>query len=459
MKNINISYPSRARKRASAVLLNPVSASLTVAALILQLMWSFQTWAAPLKTEQWLTSKGTQVTFYEAHEVPMVDVSIAFKAGSAYDGQFYGLSALTTNMLNQGNGTLAATAVAQKLEETGAQFNSDTNKDMSIITLRSLSEINSLTNAFNIFTLIVNQPKFPESEFLQEKNQQLIAIKQQQESPDTVADMNFFQTLYADHPYGHPVLGDKSHVEAITLQQVKDFYQNYFVAKNSVLVLVGDIDSQTAHKLAEQLTGGLSTGVSAPALPVPKTLSQSQNLSILFPASQTAVRLGQIGIDHHNPEYFPLLVGNYILGGSGLVSILGTELRENRGLTYGVYSQFSPMLSPGPFIINFSTQNTQANAAIKLTHDTLAQFLKQGPSAEQLIAAKQNLIGGFPLSLAGNRNIADILLRIAFYQLPANYLNTYIDHVKEVDAKQIQHAFQSTINIDKLLQVEVGPKG
>lgn len=189
---------------------------------------------------------------------------------------------------------------------------------------------------------------------------------------------------------------------------------------------------------------------------MPAISSNAEQINIPFPSSQTVVRLGQIGIDHHNPNYFPLIVGNYILGGGALVSRLGVEVREKRGLTYGVDSQFVPMPGEGPFIISLSTKNDQATNALDITHHTLNRFISNGPSKEELDSAKKYLTGSFPLSLSSNRNIAGLLLRMAFYHLPENYLDTYVQRINAVTHDQIRQAFKEQVNPDKLLLITVG---
>jgi zinc protease len=179
-------------------------------------------------------------------------------------------------------------------------------------------------------------------------------------------------------------------------------------------------------------------------------------MNIQFPSSHTLVRLGQVGIDHKNLDYFPLIVGNYILGGGTLVSRLGAEVREKRGLTYGINSQFTPMPGEGPFIISLSTKNDQANKALQITEDTLNLFINKGPSKQELESAKQYLTGSFPLSLGSNKAIANLLLRMAFYHLPDSYLDTYIARINAVTVDEIKLAFKQQVNTDKLLLVRVG---
>lgn len=426
--------------------------------IITSLFFTQMSLATSYKTEQWQTKNGVRVVFYPAQEVPMLDISIVFAAGSAYDGEQFGLSMLTTQLLNQGCDGWSANKLAEKIEQTGGQYKAESSRDMAVLSMRTLSRPDALKEAVEALSLIVSQPNFPKTAFSQEKNQQLMAIKQLRESPEEVANLTFFKALYGQHPYAHPVVGDEIHVKAITLKHVRDFYQRYFVGKNAVLVLVGAIDSETAHHLANDLVSALPEGQKAAPIPKAEPLTKNETIHVPFPSSQTMLRIGQLGIDHHNPYYFPLLVGNNILGGASLVSTLAIELREKRGLTYGAYSQFAPMPGPGPFIITLSTRNSQVAKAAQLTRDILISFIKDGPSDKKLQAAKQFLTGGFPLSLASNRSIADILIKIAFYHLPENFLDTYIQHINEVTVQDVKKAFQTQLSPNALLEVTVGKK-
>lgn len=412
--------------------------------------------AGSFKLQKWQTANGAQVVFYQALEVPMLDINIAFRAGSAYDGKHYGLSALTTDLLSQGNAGLDATAIAEKFANIGAQYSADSSRDMIVLKLKTLTTQEALQQALETFNLILNKPDFPQDAFHREKSQQLLAIAQNQESPDDVANLVFFKNLYQNHPYAHPVIGIEESVNAIQLHDVHNFYKRYFVGSNAVIVMVGAIDEKKAHELADELLQQLPKGQAAPEVPKAQQLPASEKKDIDFPSSQTVIRLGQIGINHHSPDYFPLTVGNYILGGGALVSRLANEVREKRGLTYGVSSQFIPMPGDGPFLISLATQNKQAATALKLTEDTLAKFMADGPEEAELIAAKQYLTGSFPLSLASNSSIASMLLRLVFYHLPDNYLDTYIDKINAVSASQIKEAFQKQVKLNKMLVVSVG---
>ncbi|CAM2814044.1 zinc protease [Legionella steigerwaltii] len=412
--------------------------------------------ASTFKTEKWFTKNGVQVVFYPAMEVPMLDISIAFAAGSAYDENQYGLSALTSSMMNQGNSGQTATAVAESLADVGVQYKVEINRDMVVFSLRTLVSQEALSKAGYTFTQIINHPDFPDAAFSREKKQQLMAIEQSQDSPNDVAQIGFFQALYQQHPYAHPVRGTAATVNALNKSQLIEFNKRYYVAKNAILVMVGAISSEAAHKLADQLTQELPEGQPAPAIPKATQLTHAETINIPFPSSQTMIRLGQIGIDHHTPNYFPLLVGNYILGGGALVSRLAVEVREKRGLTYGIESQFAPMSGNGPFLISLSTKNKQTKEALDVIQSVLQTYIDQGPTDEEMNAAKQYLIGSFPLSLSGNRSIATLLLRMTFYHLPEDFLDTYTARVNAITSEQVQQAFKQQVNPDKLLLVTVG---
>jgi zinc protease len=158
----------------------------------------------------------------------------------------------------------------------------------------------------------------------------------------------------------------------------------------------------------------------------------------------------------NDEDYFPLYVGNYILGGGGFVSRLMNEVREKRGLAYSVYSYFMPMQQPGAFQIGLQTKKEQADESLKLVRETLRAFVDKGVTEKELLAAKQNIIGGFPLRIDSNKKIIDYLSVIGFYDLPLTYLDDFTARVDKVTTRQIQDAFKRRIDPDSLATVIVG---
>lgn len=406
--------------------------------------------------QHWQTSKGSKVFYYHAPQVPIVDLFVTFYAGSARDGEKAGLAAMTNELLAQGAAGLNADQIALAFENVGADFDSDVDRDTAGMRLRSLSDEKYLKPALETFKLVLSQPAFPDKDFKRLQASQLATIKFSEQSPQTVAKNQFFKSLYQNSSYGSPIIGQHNTVAKLTTEECKRFYQQYYVTNNAVIVMVGDLSLQQAKDMAEQLTADMKPGKKAPSLTPADMQEASQTVNIDFPSSQTVIWLGQIGLSRDTPDYFPITVGNYTLGGGTLVSRLSKNVREDRGLSYAIWSQFYLLASPGPFVISLGTKNSQTEEALTITQQTLQRFIKEGPTEQELNDAKKNLIGSFPLALNSNRKIANVLNAIGVYDLPLDYLDTYRDNVSKVTQQQVKKAFQQHIHPNKLLTVTVG---
>ncbi|OGV27753.1 MAG: hypothetical protein A3F18_00775 [Legionellales bacterium RIFCSPHIGHO2_12_FULL_37_14] len=397
------------------------------------------------------------VLFLASDSVPMVTVHVGFKAGSAMDGELFGLSALTSSLLTKGYANLNTQEVANLIADTGAIIDASTSRDMLDLAINSLTEPMAYKNAMQIFTAILSKPSFSNANLEQQKKQQQAVLRFDKESPNAVAINDFFQSLYLTHPYAHPINGTAKTIQKITRKDVVSFYERYLVRENAVIVIVGKISVNEAKKLANDILSKLKKGKKAPNIPLAKPLTKPFSKHIDFKATQTTFYLGQLGITHHNKNYFPLMVGNYILGSGDLNSRLSLVLREKNGLTYGVSSEFLPMPGIGPFYIHFATKNRAANEALELTNQVVKDFITKGPTEDELNKAKAYLVGSFPLALASNTSIAGKLLKIAFYDLPYDFLATYVQNLQAVTAEEVKIAMQATLRASNMLTVEVGP--
>ncbi len=408
-----------------------------------------------INIQSWSTAKQTNVYFVEKHNLPIVDINIMFHAGSAYDEKHFGIATLTASLLNQGANGKSANDIALAFDDVGALYSSDVKKDYASISLRTLSEAHALDTATHLLKTIVTQPSFPNSAFLRTKQQLIAAIKHSNDTPGQIANKTFFETLYPHHPYGHPSIGTLETLDKITNATVHRFYQEHYAANQSALVIVGDISLKKAKMLAEFLTSDLAIVDKSTKLPkVPPIAAMTK--AVPFKSSQTVIRIGQLGIDYHNKDYFPLIVGNYILGGGGLVSRLADEIREKRGLSYGVGSFFIPLLARGPFIISLATKSQQTTNALEVTDKTVKQYITKGPTKQELIAAKKYLTGSFPLKLSSNRDILNMVSLIGFYRLPLDYLDTYTDNIKAVTLSDINHAVKRWLHPKAFITITVG---
>lgn len=422
-------------------------------ALLLSLPLSAQ---AALAIQHWQTPHGTQVIFVESHELPILDISVDFPAGSARDpGDQAGLAQLTHILLDQGAGGLSDTAIAHRLADVGAVLGGTFDRDRGGVTLRTLSSQAEKDAALNILARVLQQPDFPQAVIKREKQRLIAGIREAEADPGTVADKAFYRALYGTHPYAHDELGDPAAIAKLTRGDVQTFYRTHYSAPNAVISLMGDISRAEAEAIAARLAGGLSSAAAVSALPKPGQ-ARTNEQRIAFPSTQSHVLVGAVGVARNAPDFFPLFVGNYVLGGGGFDSRLMREVRDKRGYAYSAYSYFLPMMEDGPFQLGLQTKLAQTDDALKVAQATLRQFIADGPSEAELKQAKDNLTGGFPLRIDSNKKILEYLSLIGFYKLPLDYLDTWVDKVNAVDVAAVKQAFARHIDPDKLVTVIVG---
>ncbi len=410
-----------------------------------------------LAIKSWTTTNGARVYYVPATSLPMIDVRVVFDAGSARDGKQFGIAQLTNELLPEGAGDWNAQQLAERFEDVGADFSNDAERDMAVISLRSLTEKKWLDTALETMATIISQPRFDQKDIDRDRQLQLVSIEEQQQSPEAIADKLFYKNLYGDdHPYAHSSMGNKATLTSIKREDLVAFHKQYYVGKNAVVAIVGDVDEKQAHQIAEQVVGTLPAGETPAALPEPKPLAKSVTVRQVYPTTQTHLLAGVIGLERGDKDYFPLYVGNHILGGSGFSSRMMAEIREKRALAYSAYSYFLPMHVRGPFQMGAQTRNDKAEETLKLMKQELRTFVAQGPTADELEHAKRNITGGFPLKLASNKNIVQYLAMIGFYKLPLNYLDKFNQQINAVTLKQIKDAFKRRVDPDKLLTVIVG---
>ncbi len=416
------------------------------------------TFAAP-QIQQWQTANGARVFFVPAPEIPMVDAQVVFDAGSARDLAKPGVAVLTNGMLNEGAGDKNADAIAEQFASLGARQGNSAERDMATFSLRSLTDPAKLVPAADLLALILKQPSFPQDAFARVQSNALVGLQAQKQSPEAIASEAFFKAVYGAHPYAGDPSGTEASVKALTVDDLKAFYTQYYVARNAVVAIVGAVDRAGAEKLANTLVGGLPEGAAAAKLPEVAALVDASVVKLSHPSTQTHVLLGQPGLRRADPDYFALYLGNHILGGNGLVSRINDEIREKRGLSYSAYSYFMPMRERGPYILGLQTRTEKTDEAIEVLRDTLEKFVKDGPTAKELDASKKNITGGFALRVDSNKKIADYLALIGFYNLPLDYLDTFIARMNAVTLQQVKDAFKRRIEPGKMVTVIVGKQG
>lgn len=428
-----------------------------IAAFLILFLGFSNAYAKPvLDIHQWTTQNGAQVFFVPTQQIPMLDIRLVFAAGSSRDAESFGLSSLTNSLIGEGSEHLSANQIAENFDAVGAAFSVQAGRDQASISLRTLTQENFLKPAISTFIEAVAHSNFSPDSIVRAKNAAFSAIKSQQQDPGALASNLFYAATFKDSPYAHAAVGTDKTISEITRQNMLDFYHQFYAAHNMKIILVGDISEAKAKQLSNEIAQAFPTGEKAPNLSAIPDTKKSDFVKVQFPAGQTSLMLGQVGISRLDPDFFSLVVGNMILGGSSQISLLNDVLRNQHGLVYFAVSEFMPMQYRGPFVINLKTKNQQAPYALSLIQKLLREFLKQGPKESQLMQAKQNIIGRFPLQMSTNANIVDILSAIAFYDLPLNYLDTYRSKINAVSCAEVKSAFEKHIKPDNLVVVSVG---
>lgn len=409
-----------------------------------------------LNVQTWSTAEGAKVLFVEARELPMFDMRLIFAAGSSQDGNTSGLALLTNVMLNEGVPGKDVGAIAQGFESLGADIGNGAYKDMAVVSLRSLSAVDKREPALELFAEVVGKPTFPADSLARIKNQLLAGFEYQKQNPGKLASLELMQRLYGSHPYAHASEGNAKSVPGISLAQLQAFHAKAYTAGNVVIALVGDLSRSDAEAIAAQVSAALPKGPALAKVEQP-TEPKASIGHIEFPSSQTNLLLAQLGIDRDDPDYAAVSLGNQILGGGGFGTRLMSEVREKRGLTYGVYSGFTPMQARGPFMINLQTRAEMSEGTLKLVQNVFAEYLKNGPTQKELDDAKRELAGSFPLSTASNADIVGQLGAMGFYNLPLSYLEDFMRQSQALTVEQVKAAMNKHLGVDKMVIVSAGP--
>lgn len=411
---------------------------------------------AGVTIQHWTTAAGARVYFVENHDLPMLDVAVDFPAGSRFDSaDKSGLAAFTHAMLDQGAGGMSDIAIAERLADVGAVLSGLFDRDRAGLSLRTLSSPRERDEALGVLMAILHKPTFPAKVLERERARLIAQLRDEDSRPAEVAEKAFYRALYGSQGYGLPVFGTVSGLARLTRADLLAWHQARYRAGGAVISIIGDIKRKDAEAFAERLSAGLPKGM-PPEAKTPAAVLPPSHERIAHPSTQSHVLMGQVGMARSDPDYFPLYVGNHILGGSGFDSRILDEVRQKRGFAYSAYSYFIPMSEAGPLVIGLQTRNAQAEDAMKVARETVARFVAEGPTEAELTQAKNNLIGGFPLRIDNNRKILDYLRAIGFYRLPLSYLDDWTRNIEAVTLEAIRDAFRRRVRPESLTVVIVG---
>ena len=435
---------------------------LTLACAIFSLNFAY----AGIPIQHWSHPGGAKVWLVESPAIPMVDVQIDFDAGGRRDpADQAGLASVTAGMLSKGvaaRGSEAAldeNQLGEAWADLGASFSASAGSDRMSFSLRSLSYPDLLERAAALAARQIGEPSFPEPIWQRDRERLSAAIREANTRPATVAGRAFSKGVYGDHPYGFEMT--EATLARMGVADMRKLYSQLIAPCRAKVSIVGALNRAQADALVTQLLSRLPAVDAAackplPAVPEVAPLTASQERRVPFDSAQAHVFIGQPGHKRDDPDFFALLVGNYTLGGGGFVSRLTTEVREKRGLSYSVYSYFSPGLHAGAFMVGLQTRPDQAEQALQVSREVVARFVAEGPTPQELKAAKDNLIGGFALRIDSNRKLLDNVANIAWNNLPLDYLDSWTRQVEKVAAADVRAAFARKLQPERMVTVVVG---
>ncbi|WP_343597556.1 pitrilysin family protein [Pseudomonas sp.] len=408
------------------------------------------------RVQAWTTEAGTAVKFVETRGLPIVDVVLRFKAGTVQDTVHAGLAALTLYMLDEGSQQYTAAQQAKHLERLGAIIEKQIRLEHATLSLRSLSTPTVLEPALALFTDLVARPAFLSSALDKIKQQLLQSNASRDRHPTLRARSEAFRHLFNGHPYGCPLGSTEQGVAAVTTDDLRAFHQRAYSASNLEMVVVGDLTLDEAQALSRQISQALPQGWSAADLPrVPAATGAT--LHVEQPGASSAVLLAlPLNVLANDPEFPALVLASDVLG-EGLESRLMVELRQRRGLTYGVRTRVSPLRAGGLLSVEWEVAPAHVQGSQELVVTLLRDFIEQGPTQAELHVVRKQLEGQLLRGVAQNKRLAALLTELTHQRQPDDHLNTYIERIKRLTPAEVRAAMQRHFDLSYNVQVSVGP--
>ena len=414
--------------------------------------------ALPARAEidvQTVTSPGgIKAWLVEEHSIPFIALEIRFKGGTSLDltGK-RGATYMMSGLLEEGAGDLDAAAYLKAREELAASFSFDAHGDAVSVSAQFLTE--NRAQAEELLRKALQQPRFDQAALDRVRAQVVSIIAGNQKDPNQIASDTFDKLAYGDHPYGTPSTGDVDSVNRLNREDMITAYRNALARDRVYVAAVGDISAEQLGVMLDNLLGALpETG--AP-MPERAKLLLTGGLTVVdLPTPQSVAVFGHAGIRRTDPDFFTAYVMNQVLGANGFTSRLANEVREKRGLTYGVYTYLASYDLADLYLGSVASANDRIAEAIAVIRDEWRKMAEDGITAEELEAAKRYLTGAYPLRFDGNARIAGILANMQLDDLPASYLKTRNDKVNAVTLEDVRRVAKRLMRPEDLRVVVVG---
>ena len=421
------------------------------------ILWASTCLASPkIEPQRVVLKNGITLLFVETHALPMVNISVAIKAGAIYDPhEKGGVAGLTSALLDEGTKNRSSKQIAKEIDFIGGKLSTSGGEDYSSASLVVLKK--DLKTGMDLLSDILLNPAFPEEELERKKKETIASIISEKDDPGAVVSKAFYKAVFPGHPYGIPVEGEEESVGRITRDDIVRFYQQYYKPNNAIVAVVGDLGYKEAVALIEEYfrQWGKSK-ITLPDVPAVTKVTKKGSILIDRNITQANIVLGHTGISRDNPDYYAVSVMNYILGGGGFQSRLIKEIRDKKGLAYSVYSRFDVNKYPGAFSVEIQTKNESALEALEGIKAELNKIRDEKVSDEELKDAKSYITGSFPLKFDTNAKISNFLVQIEFYNLGLDYLNEYVKKIERITKDDIMRVARKYIDTENYIMVAVG---
>lgn len=406
--------------------------------------------------EREVLQNGLTVLLSERKTLPIVKIIVAVKAGTVNEpSEKAGLANLTADLLNEGTQRRTAQEISEQIEFVGGSLHTSGGQDYATISLSVLKK--DLDLGFDLLSDIILNPAFSETEIARRKAVIRSSIIQQKEDPGTVAYKAFQKAVFGEHPYGRPVDGTEDSIDRITRQDIIDFHRTYYHPNNAIMAVVGDINRAEFMAAFDKYLGGWQRNmIETKPMLAPVTQEGRRVIKLNKDVTQANIVLGHLGITRDNPDFYSVQVMNYILGGGGFASRMMDNIRDNKGLSYNVYSQFAAGKYSGSFLSGLQTKNVSATVAIEELLKEMNRIMTEPVSDKELSDAKSYLTGSFPLRIDSNNKIAGLLVQIEFNDLGLDYVDKYKKFVDAVTKEDVLRVAKKYLNTKDFVLVVVG---
>jgi zinc protease len=391
----------------------------------------------------------------EDHSLPFVTFQLIIDGGSRIDPPGKGgLSYLMAKGLLHGTAKQTSQQMSRSLDFLGASLSSSSSKDYISVSLKVLKK--DLAQGFTLFMDALTQPTFPKEELQREIQRTLGAIRSEEEDPGDLSDKEFDKAVFSGTAYGHPVMGTEESLARLTRIDLITFHDSFVRPNNAILVVVGDVTLDEIRKNLVQALEGWSLQAKPEASSEFTHVPGKKTLTIDRAITQANIVLGNQGPKRNNPDFFPMAVMNYILGGGGFSSRLLNEIRAKRGFAYSVHSAFDFKKYSGSFSVSLQTKNESAREAISVVLEEMRKMQQEPVTDKELEGARKYLTGSFPLRFDTQAKLAGFLAQVEFYGLGYSYADAYGSNIRAVTKEDVQRVANKYLNPDNYTLAVVG---